>query len=99
MALGNAPGRGTITVTAGQGTVPNQTITVSNEGDSTVSGTARRNDPGKRRRRARRLRQPASGDQHVLGLHADLRVKARKCQMFGRANLDLLRKQDLRLSA
>ena len=95
MALGNAPGRGTITVTAGQGTVPNQTITVSNEGDSTVSGTARRNDPGKRRRRARRLRQPASGEQHVLGL----RVKARKCQMFGRANLDLLRKQDLRLSA
>ena len=31
---------------------------------------AGRNDSGKRRRRARRLRQPASGDEHVLGLHA-----------------------------
>ena len=39
MALGNAPGRGTITVTAGQVTVLKQTITVSNEGGSTASGT------------------------------------------------------------
>ncbi len=39
MALGNAPGRGTITVTAGQVTALKQTITVSNEGGSTASGT------------------------------------------------------------
>ena len=31
---------------------------------------AGRNDSGKRRRRVWRLRRPASGDEHVLGLHA-----------------------------
>ena len=53
-----------------QVTALNQTITVKNEGGSTASETAGRNDSGKRQRRARRLRQPASGDKHVLGLHA-----------------------------
>ncbi len=62
--------RQAITVTAGQVSALNQTITVSNEGGSTASETAGRNDSGKRRRRARRLRQPASGDEHVLGLRA-----------------------------
>ena len=35
MALGHAPGRGTITVTAGQVTALNQTIIASNEAGST----------------------------------------------------------------
>ena len=39
VTLGNAQGRGTITVTAGQVTVLKHTITVSNEGGSTASGT------------------------------------------------------------
>lgn len=39
MALGNAQGRGTLTVTAGQVTELKQTITVSNEGGSGASGT------------------------------------------------------------
>jgi hypothetical protein len=39
VALGNAQGRGTITVTARQVTELKQTITVSNEGGSTASGT------------------------------------------------------------
>jgi len=46
---GNAPDRSTITVTAGQVTVLNQTITVSNEGGSAASETAGRIDSDKRR--------------------------------------------------
>ena len=61
VALGNAPGQGTIIIAAGQVTALKPTITVSNEGGSTASGTLGRNDSGKRRRRARRLRRPLLG--------------------------------------
>jgi hypothetical protein len=58
---GQHPGPGHHHRHGGQVTALNQTITVSNEGGSTASETAGRNDSAKRRRRARRLRQPASG--------------------------------------